>query len=66
MLHRSFDSDDSNDSWRAVSPTVFEQFRIVHQGYLTKHKVADAITEVSSSAIKVYNYSVTRQDMASV
>lgn len=60
MLRRSSDSDDSNDSWRAVSPTAFEQFKIVHQGYLTKHKVADSITEASSPAIKVlYNCMTT-------
>ena len=51
MLHKS-DSDDSNDSWREVSPTAFEQFRIIHQGYLTKHKVINS-AEASSTYIKV-------------
>ena len=54
MLHKS-DSDDSNDSWREVSPTAFEQFKIIHQGYLTKHKVRDG-AEASSTLIKVYNH----------
>ena len=65
MLHRS-DSDDSNDSWRAVSPTAFEQFKIIHQGYLTKRKVTDTMTspEASSSAIKALDIEYTIYDVA--